>query len=701
MRLPESKHHGWEERMYALRNVPPVMRIFWDSAPSCVSLSLVFRLITALLPLGALLITRLIINGVVAYVSHSRALPKHFWLLVVGDFALAGLSVVLTRAVDYLDEVLAGRFTMSSSLRIMKHAAELDLASYEDPNFYDQLERARVQAIDRVSMIRAVGQLIQQSIVAVSLAASVFLFSPWLVVILVGCVVPAFLGETHYAFQGYALRFRQTPIRRRLDYLRTLASSKESAKEAKLFGLGRFFTSRYDTFSQQVHQEDVSLARRKLVAGSLLGLASTACYYGCYAFVIYRTVTGHLSVGDMTFLAGAIAGTSTNIQAIFSTPSGLADQALFLGDLIRFFSIGPQIRTRPDGRSVSMAVILPLLLVPATGAAIDIVNQLIALLFPPRVLPKLDLSKGIPDDCVTVAAVPTLLLNESQTRQMVEALEVRFLGNRDKNLHFALLTDSVDSRNGPADEDNLIRLCSQLIERLNRKYAQQSRGAFFHFHRRQVYCASEGTWMGWERKRGKLLDFNGFLRAEHDAFSVKTGALALLKDVRYVITLDSDTQLPRDAARKLIGTLAHPLNRAVFDRSGKRLQRGYAILQPKAGVDLQSARKSRLAAIFSADATFDVYTRAVSDAYQDLFGEGSFVGKGIYDIDAFHRLVDTWLPEGVLLSHDMIEGCVGAEYQLNVALLDHYGSAAEFRPSDGCMPLAISRLLKHLLQCGN
>jgi cyclic beta-1,2-glucan synthetase len=308
------------------------------------------------------------------------------------------------------------------------------------------------------------------------------------------------------------------------------------------------------------------------------------------------------------------------------------------------------------GRSVSMAVILPLLLVPATGAAIDIVNQLIAFSFPPRVLPKLDLSKGIPNHCLTVVAVPTLLLNESQTRQMAEALEVRFLGNRDKNLHFALLTDSLDSPNGPADADPLIRLCSQLIERLNLKYAGQSRGTFFHFHRRQVYCASEGTWMGWERKRGKLLDFNSYLRGEHDAFSVKTGDLSLLKDVRYVITLDSDTELPRDAARKLIGTLAHPLNRAVFDPSGKKLRRGYAILQPKAGVDLQSARKSRLAAIFSADATFDVYTRAVSDAYQDLFGEGSFVGKGIYDIDAFHRLVDTWLPEGVLLSHDMIEG---------------------------------------------
>ena len=334
--------------MYALRNVPAVIRIFWDSAPRCVALGLALRLITALLPLGALLITRLIINGVVAYVAHSNGLPKHFWLLVVGDFVLAGLSVVLTRSVDYLDEVLAGRFTMYSSLRIMKHATELDLASYEDPAFYDQLERARVQSIDRVSMIRALGQLLQQSVVAISLAASVFLFSPWLVLILVGCVVPAFLGETHYAFQGYALRFRQTPVRRRLDYLRTLASSKETAKEAKLFGLGPFFTSRYDAFSKEVHQEDVSLARRKLLAGSLLGLTSTACYYGCYAFVIYRTVTGHLSVGDMTFLAGAIAGTSSNIQAIFSTFSGLADQALFLGDLIRFFSIGPQIRTRPN-----------------------------------------------------------------------------------------------------------------------------------------------------------------------------------------------------------------------------------------------------------------------------------------------------------------------------------------------------------------
>jgi cyclic beta-1,2-glucan synthetase len=327
------------------------------------------------------------------------------------------------------------------------------------------------------------------------------------------------------------------------------------------------------------------------------------------------------------------------------------------------------------GRSVSMAIIVPLLLVPAIGAAIDIINQLIALLLPPRVLPKLDLSKGIPDDCLTVVAIPTLLLSESQTRQMADMLEVRFLGNRDKNLHFALLTDSIDSADGPADGDPLIRLCSQSIERLNRKYAQQSRGTFFHFHRRQVYCASEGTWMGWERKRGKLLDFNSFLRGEHDAFSVKSGDLPLLKNVRYVITLDSDTQLPRDVARKLVGTLAHPLNCAVFEPSRNVLQRGYAILQPKAGVDLQSARKSRLAAIFSADATFDVYTHAISDAYQDLFGEGSFVGKGIYDIDAFHRLVDTWLPEGTLLSHDMIEGSFArAALVSDIEIIEDYPS---------------------------
>ena len=300
------------------------------------------------MPLGILLTTRLIINAVVAHVARHEELPRHFWLLVVAAFLMAGLSVVFTRAVDYLDEILAARFMMYSSLQIMKHAGELDLASYEDPNFYDQLERARVQAIDRVGMIRALGQLIQQCIVALSLAASVFLFSPWLVLILVGCVVPAFLGETHYAFQGYALRFRQTPMRRRLDYLRTLASSKETAKEAKLFGLGPFFTSRFDTFSQELLTEDISLARRKLAAGSVLSLISTACYYGCYGYVIYRTIAGALTVGDMEFLAGAIAGTSSNIQSIFSTFSGLADQALFLGDMVRFFSIGPQIRTQRE-----------------------------------------------------------------------------------------------------------------------------------------------------------------------------------------------------------------------------------------------------------------------------------------------------------------------------------------------------------------
>lgn len=348
VRLPEVLRHGWEERVSALRNVPAVMRMFWDSAPTSVALSLVFRLVTSLMPLGILLATRLIINGVVAHVARHEELPQHFWLFVVAAFLMAGLSVVFTRAIEYFDEILASRFMIYSSLQIMKHAAKLDLASYEDPTFYDQLERARVQAIDRVGMIRALGQLIQQCIVALSLAASVFVFSPWLVLILVGCVVPAFLGETHYAFQGYALRFRQTPMRRRLDYLRTLASSKETAKESKLFGLGPFFTSRFDSFSQQLLGEDISLARRKLAAGSVLSLMSTACYYGCYAYVIYRTINGALSVGDMEFLAGAIAGTSSNIQAMFSTFSILADQALFLGDLVRFFSIGPKIRTRPN-----------------------------------------------------------------------------------------------------------------------------------------------------------------------------------------------------------------------------------------------------------------------------------------------------------------------------------------------------------------
>ena len=237
---------------------------------------------------------------------------------------------ILGRAAGFFDALLADRFTRHVSVEVIKHASQLDLASYEDPVFYDKLERARVQATDRIAMIHAIGQLIQQFIIAASLSASIFWFSPWLLLLLIVAVVPAFLGESHFAFLGYSLNIRQTPVRRQLDYLRVLGASKESAKELKLFGLGDFITGEYARLANDLYDQNVALARRRLWAGTILSLLSTAGYYGAFAYVVYRTVTGDLSWGTLQFLAGAIGGASNNIQTIFSTFSSIADQSLFL-----------------------------------------------------------------------------------------------------------------------------------------------------------------------------------------------------------------------------------------------------------------------------------------------------------------------------------------------------------------------------------
>jgi ATP-binding cassette subfamily B protein len=258
------------------------------------------------------------------------------------------LSSILTRVVDYCDTLVSDNFARHVSVRIMEHASRLDLARYEDPAFYDKLERAKVQATDHLGMIHALGQILQQAITAITLSVGIFVFSPWLLIVLVLCVVPTFIGESHFAFLGYNLNFQQTPVRRQLDYLRTLGASKEAAKELKLFGLSSFLIDRYRTLAAGIFEQDVALARRRLVAGSLLALVSTAGYYGAYAYVVYRTVTGSLSIGTLTFLAGAIAGASANIQAIFTQISSVADQALFVTDLIDFFNVAPMVQHKAN-----------------------------------------------------------------------------------------------------------------------------------------------------------------------------------------------------------------------------------------------------------------------------------------------------------------------------------------------------------------
>lgn len=339
---------AWGKRLKALRNVPPVLRMVWESGPVVFVSGSALRLVSALIPLAMLTVTRWIIDAVVAHAAKHDPLVGQLWWLVALEFGLAGLGTILSRTTDYCDALLADKFTLHISVRIMEHASRLDLASYEDPAFHDKLERARVQATDRLGMIQAIGRVLQQTITAATLAAGILVYSPWLLMVLTVCVVPAFLGESHFAFLGYSLAFRQTPVRRQLDYLRVLGASKESAKELKLFGLSSFLATEYTRLSRDIYQQNVALAKRRLWAGSVLSLLSTAGYYGTYAWVIYQTVVGKLSIGTLTFLAGAIAGASSNIQMIFSTFSSIADQALFLTDLLNFFAVRPTVRSKPN-----------------------------------------------------------------------------------------------------------------------------------------------------------------------------------------------------------------------------------------------------------------------------------------------------------------------------------------------------------------
>jgi len=338
---------GWRERLSALRNVPAVLKIVWDSGPAVVVFGLVSRLFASLLPVLLLWITKLIIDGIVHAVSTHQAVQPRLWWLVATEFSLAVLTSALARAIDYSDSLLADKYTRHVSIQVMNHAANLDLVAYEDPVFYDRLERARVQATDRLGMIQAIGRLVQQAITTITLSISIMFFSPWLMLLLIAGVLPAFLGESHFAFLGYAKNFRQTPIRRQLDYLRVLGGSKEAAKELKLFGLRGFLSERFARLSDEIYDENVALSRRKLIAGTALSVIGTMGYYSAYVFVIWRTVNGALTIGTLTFLAGAIQQASSNIQQIFSTLAGIADQALFLTDLLAFFDMRAGIRSKP------------------------------------------------------------------------------------------------------------------------------------------------------------------------------------------------------------------------------------------------------------------------------------------------------------------------------------------------------------------
>lgn len=341
-------HSAWGDRIRALRNVPAVLRIMWESGRAVVAWGLILRVIVPVLGLLIGIVAARIVTGVARALQHQPQF-SYFWWLVVAEVVLALLTGILSRGIDYSDQMLADRYTYYVSVRVMQQAARLDLTTYENPLFYDRLERARVQATDRLAMIQQMGRLFQQIILTMIWSAVLIYRSPLMIVPLIAGVLPSFFGETHFAFLGYAKNFGQTTAKRQMDYLRQVGGSKEAAKELKLFNLSEYLTDRFKSLSRKIYDQDVAFNRRKLLWGGLLSLISTCGYYGAYVFAIYEAINGQYpSIGAFTLVTVAIQQSSTNFQQAFSTASGIADQALFLTDLIAFFEMKPTVESKPN-----------------------------------------------------------------------------------------------------------------------------------------------------------------------------------------------------------------------------------------------------------------------------------------------------------------------------------------------------------------
>ncbi len=306
-----------------------------------------------------------------------------------------------------------------------------------------------------------------------------------------------------------------------------------------------------------------------------------------------------------------------------------------------------------------LACIALLALLAGSQLASSVINWLATVLSTPERLPRMDYSRGLPKGMRSVVVVPTLIDSIAEVEQLLEAMEVRLLGNLDERLHFILLTDFRDADSEVlAGDAALLKHARAGIEALNERHPMAGADRCLLLHRPRRWNATERIWMGYERKRGKLSDLNAALRGDAGTrFNLIVGDIGALADSRYVITLDSDTQLPRDCARQLVGVMAHPLNRPLYDTTLQRVVAGYGILQPRMAASLSGANGSRYAQLFGSEPGIDPYTRSVSDVYQDLFAEGSFIGKGIYDIDAFECALRERLPENRILSHDLLEGC--------------------------------------------
>ncbi len=336
-----------------------------------------------------------------------------------------------------------------------------------------------------------------------------------------------------------------------------------------------------------------------------------------------------------------------------------------------FFELLPH-EWRSGFRAVA---ILVMLVVTASQFAIAVVNWLATVLVLPRPLPKMNFVNGVPAEARTLVVIPTLLSNKQQCDKLARDLEVRYLANRDPNILFALLTDYTDAprQSMPEDEILLTRVKARVTD-LNSRYGNGGHAPFMLFHRPRLFNEHDKIWMGFERKRGKLSDLNKLLRGTgSDKFSAIIGDASVYHTIRYIITLDSDTLLPRDTAWKLAGAMAHPLNQPVYDEKRRRIVEGYGVIQPRVAVSLHASTRSPFAVLNESDSGIDPYTQVTSDVYQDVFGEGSFIGKGIYEVDAFEKVLSNRLPNNRILSHDLLEGSyIRSGFASDVQLYEAY-----------------------------
>jgi ATP-binding cassette subfamily B protein len=338
----------WRTRLASLRNIRPLLGMVWSTSPPLVSVTVAMRLVRAMLPLAMLWVSKLILDAVVAWIKRGNGNATHLWKLVALELGLAVLSDLLARANSLADSLLGDRFTNRISVRLIEHATQLDLASFEDPVFYDKLERARRQTTGRIGLLAAVLNVGQDTLSLISLSVGLIVFSPWLMVLLIAAVIPAFLGETHFTTLAYSVLYRWTPQRRLLDYIRLLGASSQSAKEVKIFGLGGHLSERYREVSDRIYEDNKKVAVKRAGVGFLLNLISTGGYYGAYAVVLIRTLAGAISVGTFTFLTGAFSRSRSYIERILQSFTDISDQALYLKDLFEFFEMQPAIRSAPS-----------------------------------------------------------------------------------------------------------------------------------------------------------------------------------------------------------------------------------------------------------------------------------------------------------------------------------------------------------------